>query len=133
MARVTVVDDSADDREMMERWLLAHGHEVSCYAGGIKALAAIINDPPQALVLDLTMPEMDGFSLLAALRVHPRFGTLPVVIWTGASARDILNRARSLQVRAILNKARDGLDSVCAAVEAAVRSQPVSSNNRFNP
>jgi hypothetical protein len=29
MARVTVVDDSADDREMVERWLLAHGHEVS--------------------------------------------------------------------------------------------------------
>jgi CheY-like chemotaxis protein len=119
MARVTVVDDSADDREMVERWLLARGHQVRGYAGGIKALAAIINDPPEALVLDLTMPEMDGFSLLAALRAYPRLETLPVVVWTGASALEILSRAQALQVSAILIKAKDSLDDVSAAVEAA--------------
>ncbi len=78
--RVLVVDDDAASRRLLEVRLRGLGCEVATAGDGREALAAIQQEPPALLMLDLQMPRMDGMELLRALR---RDGTdLPVIVIT---------------------------------------------------
>lgn len=80
MARILVVDDDEDIRNLVALRLTAAGHAVLAAEGGPEALAALEGrDAPDAAVLDVTMPEMDGFALLEALRSREATADLPVV------------------------------------------------------
>jgi CheY-like chemotaxis protein len=124
MLQVAIVDDSEDDREMLRRWLEEGGHEVRPFACGKTALAALIKDTPDVLVLDLSMPEMDGFSLLDAARAYRPLKDLPVVIWTGVSDSQALARARALKVSAVLTKSLTDLVDLRTAIEKAAEGSP---------
>ena len=63
--------------------LETRGHATKCIPNGREALASIITAPPDLVVLDLFMPEMDGPGLLEVLRSYLRLQALPVIIWTG--------------------------------------------------
>lgn len=67
MSRLLLVEDDADLRRVLEAALREAGHAVEAVANGRAALAAFEREPPDLLLLDLLMPEMDGFSLMAAL------------------------------------------------------------------
>ncbi|MDB5097128.1 MAG: ntrB [Cyanobacteria bacterium RYN_339] len=82
---VLVVDDLADNRGLLAQILVRRGYRVSQAADGRAALAAIAADPPDLLLLDLMMPVMDGFMVLAALRDRPGF--LPTIVVTAATER----------------------------------------------
>ncbi len=94
---VLVVDDEAASRELMCATLAANGIEAVAAAGGAQALQLLGRLQPAALVLDLMMPEVDGFQVLHALRAQPRWAELPVIVWTALSlsAGDIEALARS--------------------------------------
>ncbi|HKT03642.1 MAG TPA: response regulator [Rugosimonospora sp.] len=84
--RVLVVEDDDDLREVTARWLRADGHEVLVASSGRGALAAVDrHGMPQAAVLDVAMPGMDGVELLRRLR--ERDPGLPAlfltVLWSG--------------------------------------------------
>src|SRR5206468_3317313 len=68
--RVLVVDDDEPIARMMAEFLAEHGFEADWAGGGRLALIKIKADPPDALVLDLRMPDMDGRALLTALRAE---------------------------------------------------------------
>jgi len=65
---VLVVDDDAAIREALERVLRAEGFAVSTAAGGRAALASVAREPPAAVVLDVTMPDLGGRAVCARLR-----------------------------------------------------------------
>jgi len=67
-ARVLVVDDLDVNRELIRTLLEAAGHEVRDEAGGVEALAAASQEPFDVILMDLQMPEMDGFMTAEALR-----------------------------------------------------------------
>ena len=67
-ARVLVVDDDAASRRLLEVRLRAMGCEVSAAGDGREALAAVHQEPPALMMLDLQMPRMDGMELLRSLR-----------------------------------------------------------------
>ncbi len=78
---VLVVDDDADALRMIQRALGSGATRVRCVATGAQALAAIDAAPPDAVLLDVLMPGMDGFETCRQLRVrHPE---LPVIFMTG--------------------------------------------------
>jgi CheY-like chemotaxis protein len=87
--RVLLVDD-ADDIRLLERAVLSRsGFVIDEAASGPAALAALAGDIPAVVVLDVQMPVMDGWETLAAIRAHPRAGSVPVVLCTvKASAED---------------------------------------------
>jgi len=79
---VLVVDDDPDMREIMQRTLQSAGYQVSVAVDGAKGLISIAQDPPDLVVLDLMMPEMDGFEFLHHLRREPRYSDIPVLVAT---------------------------------------------------
>ena len=78
--RVLVADDNADMREHLTRLLRAQGWAVEAVPDGREALEAALREPPDLLLTDVMMPELDGFELVRALRADPRTATLPVVV-----------------------------------------------------
>ncbi len=82
--RVLVVEDDLDTREMMRRLLVGEGWAVSLAANGREALDRLISERPNLVLLDLMMPEMDGFEFLAEFRKNPKFASTPVIVVTAA-------------------------------------------------
>ncbi|MBM4435764.1 MAG: response regulator transcription factor [Actinobacteria bacterium] len=66
--RILVVDDDPEILDLLRRGLAIEGFEVQAVASGEKAVAAVASRPPDAVVLDVMMPGMDGFGVLRALR-----------------------------------------------------------------
>jgi class 3 adenylate cyclase len=79
-ARLLVADDNKVNRLLLARSLELQGHSVACAANGRLALEMLREGAFDLLLLDMEMPEMDGFQLLEQLRAEPRLRDLPVIV-----------------------------------------------------
>lgn len=80
---ILVIDDDPNDLRLVQKILDQEGHfSVRLAEGGPAGLVAIHTQKPDAIILDLLMPELDGFSLLETLRADPGLREIPVVIFT---------------------------------------------------
>jgi len=84
MARVLVVDDEPDIVLFVQVNLELNGHEVRTAADGEQAMAAVEADRPDAMILDVMMPNLDGWGVIERLKTHtdPEIRTIPVVMLT---------------------------------------------------
>jgi GAF domain-containing protein/DNA-binding response OmpR family regulator len=89
--RVLLVEDDADQRERVSGWLEGQQWVVQEAANGREALAQLQTDKPDVILLDLMMPEMDGFAVVAALQKEPNWRDIPVIVIT---ARDLDGKDR---------------------------------------
>src|SRR4051794_21731754 len=124
MAKILIVDDSEDARETLAVVLRGRGHAVTCVPNGREALASVLADLPDVVLLDLLMPEMDGPSFLEVIRSYLRIQSLPVVILTALNDSPMIDRARALKVNSILVKGKATTDDVRKAVEEALARYP---------
>ena len=86
--RILVVDDNEALRENLAEALQLEGYDVAVASDGVGALGHLDGDAAfAAILLDLTMPGMDGREVLARIRGDPRLASLPVVLTTGHSGR----------------------------------------------
>jgi two-component system alkaline phosphatase synthesis response regulator PhoP len=76
---ILVVDDSTNIRAMVAGYLEGEGYRVLCAVDGREALEIARRDPPDLILLDLMMPQVDGYSFLRAYRLE---GDAPVIILT---------------------------------------------------
>lgn len=81
-ARILIADDDPVIRQLLQVNLRIAGFEVEAVASGHRAVERVTADPPDALILDLMMPGMDGWEVCRLLRADPRSATLPVVVLT---------------------------------------------------
>jgi signal transduction histidine kinase len=79
LQRVLLVDDNRDMRQYLQR-LLSGRYEVITAGNGRLALDVALKDPPDLVLTDIMMPEMDGFELLAALRNNADTSTIPIIL-----------------------------------------------------
>lgn len=88
-----VVEDDASNRELLRRILEKDGWKVREASNGIEGLEQVAKQPPALILLDLMMPQMDGFQMLDSLSSSPVGKSIPVIVIT---ARDLspLDRAR---------------------------------------
>ena len=91
--RILVVDDQPANLRTLAALLSRVGHEVATAANGDDALALAGELCPDLILLDMMMPGMDGFAVLAELRQQPSLQGVPVVFLTAAHDRDLLLRA----------------------------------------
>jgi len=97
-ARVLVVDDIAANVRLLEAKLAAEYFEVMTASSGKEALALIEKQTPDIVLLDVMMPELDGFEVCKRIRANPRTRFLPVVMVTALS--DQADRVRGLEAGA---------------------------------
>jgi len=96
--RVLVVDDVAANRRLLEAKLSAEYFDVTLAESGADALAKIEQSPPDIVLLDVMMPEMDGFEVCRRIRADARSSHLPVVMVTALS--DVSDRVRGIEAGA---------------------------------
>ena len=84
--RILLVEDDALQRELMREWLVGEQWMVHEAGNGREALALLRANKPDVILLDLMMPEMDGFQIVAALQEEPLWRDVPVIVIT---ARDL--------------------------------------------
>lgn len=119
---ILVVDDDPGTLEMHARIVQTHSptHRVLQARNGREALATLQQEPVDLVLLDLTMPEMDGFAVLEAMREQPRTRDIPVIVVTGqvltAGEMARLNRG----VATVLGKGLFSVDETLAHIGAVL-------------
>ncbi len=86
--RILVVDDQPELAEFIKTVLGEEGYIVSVCTDGRKAVSMIAEEKPAAVILDVMMPETDGFEVLRQLRTSPAGQRLPVILMSGAWRRN---------------------------------------------
>jgi CheY-like chemotaxis protein len=107
MARVLVIDDEPDVRWLIRMSLERAGHEVIDAEDGLRGIAMAMKQHPEIIVLDLMMPVMDGYGVLAELSKDPRTANVPVVVLSARAIPDEAERAVGAGARRFLEKPFD--------------------------
>jgi CheY-like chemotaxis protein len=107
MARVLVIDDEPDVRWLIRMSLERAGHEVIDAEDGLRGIAMAMKQHPEIIVLDLMMPVMDGYGVLAELSKDPRTANVPVVVLSARAIPDEAERAVEAGARRFLEKPFD--------------------------
>jgi CheY-like chemotaxis protein len=119
MRRVLVVEDECLIRACLAEGLEDAGYQVDTAPNGAEALARIGERCPDAVLLDLLMPVMDGLEFLYQRYAQPRLAALPVVVLSAAGV-PALRDATALRATAVLSKPID-LDVLSAVLEHVLR------------
>lgn len=88
MAKILIVDDEPFLREMLNDILSLAGYDVVKACNGKEGLQKIFSENPDIVLLDCSMPEMDGYEVLTQLRKEPKFMNLPVIMLTAMSGEN---------------------------------------------
>ncbi len=83
MAKILLIDDHHDSRDIVGRILVMHGHRVEMADSAEEALRIISQSLPDLLVADNRLPGMSGLELLSQIRQSPQTASLPVIICSG--------------------------------------------------
>lgn len=104
MKRALVVDDELPMARLMEVILRKNGFEVEIAQGGEEALEKTSAFAPELILLDLMLPDMDGFQVLERIRGQPRLKTVPVLIVTTLQKKAFQARSQKLGANGYLTK-----------------------------
>ncbi len=120
MARILIVDDDADLRQLLAAFLRSRGHETLTASEGARGLAQVAASAPDAVITDLNMPGMDGIEMIRRLRAdgHP---FLPVVVYSAFTGEGLARQACQAGAQVVLRKPA-ALRDVLAQVERLLQS-----------
>lgn len=102
--RVLLVDDYPDAREMYGEYLEYSGYDVVQAANGIEALQRALDDKPDIILMDLSLPVMDGWEATRRLKADARTAGIPVVALTGHALAGISEGAKRAGCDAFVTK-----------------------------
>jgi PAS domain S-box-containing protein len=110
ITNVLIIDDSPDDLRLMEKIILENSKFHPILAeGGEKGWEIILEKQPQAIILDLFMPDLNGFTILERLRTTPLLRDIPVVVVSGIDLtpeqkKQLTNLGKSLLQKGMINE-----------------------------
>ncbi|WP_414664579.1 response regulator [Horticoccus sp. 23ND18S-11] len=120
MKRILVIDDDARLREQYIELLRLEGYQVSEARNGREGIEKARKEPPDLVLCDITMPEMNGHRVLETLRNEPRTAHLPFVFLTGWSEQEDIRTGMNLGADDYLTKPVVP-DELVAAIRARLR------------
>ncbi len=104
MARVLVVEDEAAIVRVLKEGLEMHGFTVETAFNGAEAVAKVKENPPDAIVMDLSMPIKDGISATIEIRQMPEGREIPIIILTARGEDSDIEAGLSAQASQFLTK-----------------------------
>ncbi len=120
--RVAIVDDTTEARRLIRRILQSQGnYTISEASNGREGLELIQRELPDLVILDLMMPEMDGFAVIDALRARPETANIPVIVST---AKELTPQEKNLlngQIQSLMQKGDFLNDEFLEEVRALIK------------
>ncbi|MEM9371201.1 MAG: response regulator [Pseudomonadota bacterium] len=110
--RVLLAEDEPHIIESLSFLLGRAGFEISTEMSGARALERALSNPPDVMLVDVMLPELDGFEMLRQLRADPRTKELPVVMLTAKGQREDRDRAENLGADVFITKPFSNADVV---------------------
>ena len=107
MAKIHIADDEADIRQLLSFMLTEGGHEVSSSDNGHVCIERMLMSPPHLLILDLMMPEMDGYSVLEEMQDYQILDHTKILVLTAKAAEQDRERGYELGADEYLTKPCD--------------------------
>ncbi len=120
---ILVVEDDASTREMIEELLTARGYSVITAADGPQARARVAHALPELVILDLVLPKMSGFELLAEWRGSPRTADLPVFVLTSKDLTKEEEKYVRAHAESLFRKQHSWREPLMKQLERVVTSQ----------
>jgi putative two-component system response regulator len=117
---ILIAEDNPALIEVMREILETEGYRVTCAGNGNEALKAFEAEQPDLILSDVMMPQMDGFALLEAIRLHPNGGAVPFLFVSARTEQTATSRARVLGADDYIFKPFDA-DELSLAVRAKLR------------
>lgn len=126
--RVLIIDDEPETVSMLKAFLDLFGFEVRTALTGTSGLKAVAEFSPHALILDLMLPDTDGYEVCRLLRDYPGTQTLPIIILSARTSHEDVKRGYAVGATRYLKKPvnLDVLLEEVRAVVAAVKHAPPS-------
>ena len=113
--KILIVDDETDARHLLDYNFSAAGFEVITASSGDAALRSAARYKPDVILLDIVLPDMDGFAVCRRLRTQPATADTPVVVLSSHSGFSVQAAGAEAGVRRCLSKTTD-LNKIIAAV-----------------
>lgn len=102
---ILIVDDDKDTRTIIKTILNAKGYKTYDVSNGKDALSYIDTNPPSLILLDIMMPEMSGYDVMARLKMKPETQAIPVIMLSAkAESEDILTGYQDYAVEYYITK-----------------------------
>lgn len=105
--RILMIEDDPVVAIVYQRFLMAHGFEVEVARDGAAGLECLLKYRPDAVLLDLMMPRVNGLAVLASIRSDPILADVPVVVMTAAAIPMLIKMAKDGGARRIFDKSND--------------------------
>ena len=121
MARILIAEDNAEIRALVSSILVEEGHKVSVAQNGQQGLDMLVEDPPDILVLDIMMPQMDGYTVLKELKSSGVKDQMKILILTAKTSESDWVRGYKLGADSYLTKPFD-TDELINAIEDLLSS-----------
>jgi DNA-binding response OmpR family regulator len=121
LAKIVVIEDDVTFLDLLRVHLASAGHEVLTAEDAALGLRAIITEMPDLILLDLTVPYLDGFEMIKALRNDPATKSIPLVVLTGLKDDETFARARDLGASHFLTKPVER-DVLIRAIETQLKA-----------
>jgi len=124
--KILIIDDSALSRKTLEAMLVARGYEVLLAANGEAGLAMIPTAMPDLLLIDVVMPELNGWETTARLRNAAHGETIPVIVITSKNTPQDMLQAFEVGANEFINKPIDEAELVATVDRLLKRGESSS-------
>lgn len=140
---VYFIDDSATMREVIKIAFRRENFHVITCADAASALGQFDENPPDAVITDVIMPDQDGYSVCSQIKQHPQFGDTPVILMSGVVNKSVADKAVSVkadelirkpfQPQELISRVKSLLEPKPAAEEAPHPSTSAALSGLFSP
>ena len=101
---VYFIDDSATMREVIKIAFRRENVTVITAGDAASALAQFEQNPPDAVITDVIMPDQDGYSVCSQIKQHPQFASIPVILMSGVVNKSVADKAVSVGADDLIRK-----------------------------
>jgi CheY-like chemotaxis protein len=124
---VYFIDDSATMREVVKIAFRRENINVITCSDAASALAQFEQNPPDAVITDVIMPDQDGYSVCTQVKQHPQFGGIPVVLMSGVVNKTVADKAVAVHADELIRKPFQPQELI-SRVKSLLAPKPVASS-----
>jgi len=117
MKKILLIEDDLVMRTVYQRFLRSNGFEVEVAVDGEEGLAKLARVQPDAVVVDVMMPKLNGIAVVQAIRAQDALRSLPVMVVTNAAVPAFVEQARAAGADHVCDKSKDSPVAVVALLQ----------------